>query len=119
MLLVFFSPRYRLELQSHIMKRELTSASDLPGDKLRESVRLPRGETLLEVRPSGVSALRGVLRGDGLLLGLRLRGAGEALFTHNQPLTISEKAQYISIYTYIKQEAEDGKRYRRDKYYLS
>lgn len=98
MLLVFLSPDKDWNYRVISMKRELTSASDLPGDKLRESVRLPRGETLLEVRPSGVTSLRGVLRGDRLLLGLRLRGAGEALFTHKPTINYFRKS---TVYTYI------------------
>lgn len=54
----------------------LTSASYLRGEELGESSCRPRGETSLGVgerslrlRPSAVSPLEGVLRGDGLLWG--------------------------------------------------
>jgi len=79
---------------------ELTSASELHGERLRESAGRPRGETPLGdgdrsplLSRSGLPPLDGgVFRGDGLnfrgdglafrgdrLLGLGLRRAGEAL----------------------------------------
>lgn len=73
--------------------QQLTSASDLCEDGLRESTRRPRGEAgigiggpPLSLCASGLSTLGGDLRGDGLLRG-GLRRAGEALQqkAHLQP----------------------------------
>lgn len=66
---------------------EYITSSELRGDGLRETRRRPRGETLREAgdRSAGLrlaglcSREGGVLQGDKLLRGLRLRRPGEAL----------------------------------------
>lgn len=79
--------RIRARDASHGIPPLHSSASER-GDGLREPARLPpRGETLfgageltLPLRPSGLPPLDGgVLRGEGLLRGLGLRRAGDAL----------------------------------------